>query len=297
MSLDLVSENRICERQTHEVALRMLNVGCGANFHSDWINLDLVALHANVVTHDLNNGLPFESESLDVVYHSHVLEHLDPGGGHALLLECFRVLKPGGILRIVVPDLERIADLYLEMHDRAWDGDEVAKTDYSWMKLELLDQLVRERSGGRMGPYMSDPEIKNSDFVRSRVGDEYSRCSEHPCWAGGKATPNDRPKIGLRMLREWLARKFVWLFLGRAGENAFREGIFRSSGEIHRWMYDRHSLREVCHRVGFSDFEVMSASQSGIPGFGSYDLDILEHEIRKPDSLFVECMKPVLNIS
>ena len=293
MSVDLIRENRASELRSVEASLRMLNVGCGMQFHSDWVNVDLIANHEGVIAHDLNDGLPFKTASFDVVYHSHVLEHVDPSSGHALVMECLRVLKPGGVLRIVVPDLERIVELYLEMHFRAWEGEEGAKTDYTWMKLELLDQLVRDRSGGRMGQYMSDPKIKNSDFVRSRVGDEYSRCSGHPCWGNASTVPSKKPKNTLRVFREWLVRKFAWLVLGRSGEEAFCEGMFRHSGEVHRWMYDRFSLREICERVGFTEFEVMSAFHSNIPRFNYYGLDVLGEEIRKPDSLFVECVKPV----
>jgi hypothetical protein len=56
--------------------------------------------------HDLSKGIPFESDSVDAVCHSHVLEHLDRPVAGAFLKETLRVLKPGGIYRIVVPDFE-----------------------------------------------------------------------------------------------------------------------------------------------------------------------------------------------
>ena len=83
----------------------MLNLGCGKIFHPDWVNVDLISNNPHVVAFDLNLGIPFAAESFDIVYHSHILEHLERPYAEHLLQECFRVLKPGGLLRVVVPDL------------------------------------------------------------------------------------------------------------------------------------------------------------------------------------------------
>jgi SAM-dependent methyltransferase len=57
--------------------------------------------------------LPFKDESVEAVFTSHVLEHFPRHIGLALMKEVRRVLKPGGILRVTVPDLELVAKLYL----------------------------------------------------------------------------------------------------------------------------------------------------------------------------------------
>lgn len=273
---------------------RMLNIGCGRRYHRDWVNLDLESNDSSVIRHDVNKGIPFEQGRFDAVYHSHILEHLDPADGQKLIQECYRVLKPGGVLRIVVPDLECIARLYLEMHQEAWSGDETSQINYNWMKLELLDQLVRRDSGGQMGRYMASREIKNSEFVRSRIGDEFSICQTH----GQTAPPASLSllqRIG-RMssgLRQNLSRKLVRLLLGTEAVVAFDEGLFRREGEIHRWMYDRFSLRKLTESVGFENFTVCEAFESQIADYASYELDAVDELIRKPDSIFVECQKPL----
>ena len=273
-----------------------LNIGCGRQYHHDWINLDLETDDPNVLRHNVIHGLPFAENHFDVIYHSHILEHLKPENGANLMDECYRVLRPGGVLRIVVPDLERIASLYLEMHDQAWQGDDQSKVDYNWIKLELLDQLVREYSGGRMGRYMANPEIQNSDFVRSRVGEEFWICRSPEVLEQGQQNTklgwSQRIQAWFIGLRERLARRSVRLLMGRAAEEALDEGLFRSRGEIHRWMYDRLSLRELCEKAGFVDFRVMAGHQSQIENFQAYQLDVVEQVVRKPDSLFVECVKP-----
>jgi predicted SAM-dependent methyltransferase len=67
----------------------------------------VATLRGNVfVHHDLRHGIPLVDASVDVVYSSHFLEHLSRSQGLALLDECRRVLRPGGLLRVTVPDAE-----------------------------------------------------------------------------------------------------------------------------------------------------------------------------------------------
>ena len=155
----------------------MLNVGCGQRFHTDWVNVDLMPVDDSVQACDISKGLPFEDGQFDAVYHSHVLEHLQPDAGRALLSECLRVLKPGGVMRVVVPDLEQIASLYLQKHQLAWDGNG-KPSDYQWMKLELLDQLVRSRSGGEMGRFIVEDSVEDKTFAKQRIGHEFSLCDQ-----------------------------------------------------------------------------------------------------------------------
>ena len=62
---------------------------------------------------DITKGLPYTNGSVDVIYASHVLEHLYRDDALRLLNECKRVLKPDGIIRLVLPDLKKIASDYL----------------------------------------------------------------------------------------------------------------------------------------------------------------------------------------
>lgn len=75
------------------------------------------AAHQYGVRRATATRLPFRDASVDVVYSSHMVEHLDPGEVEAFLAECRRVMKPGGWLRVVVPDLERLIQAYIEDTD------------------------------------------------------------------------------------------------------------------------------------------------------------------------------------
>jgi len=66
------------------------------------------------VFHNLKYGIPLPNCSVDFIFSSHVLHHLHREEALALIREALRVLKPGGTIRITVPDLEVIVALYLE---------------------------------------------------------------------------------------------------------------------------------------------------------------------------------------
>jgi ubiquinone/menaquinone biosynthesis C-methylase UbiE len=57
--------------------------------------------------------LPFQTDTISAIYGSHVLEHLYQTDAQRLLVECKRVLKPGGVIRMVVPDLHSMVVDYL----------------------------------------------------------------------------------------------------------------------------------------------------------------------------------------
>ena len=70
------------------------------------------------VHHDLAHSLPFPDACADVVYSSHFLEHLFRDQAVRVLRESLRILRPGGILRVCVPDLAHAVDLYAQGRKR-----------------------------------------------------------------------------------------------------------------------------------------------------------------------------------
>lgn len=264
----------------------LLNLGCGSNFHPHWRNLDLVPQAQEVEQANLAQGIPCESNAADVVYHSHVLEHLTRSDAKAFVAECFRVLKPGGILRIAVPDLEQIAGYYLKSLRQAWEEpNSVHLANHQWMQLELLDQLLRKESGGDMGKYMVSPSIPNREFLDSRLGHEVAN-------AEAQSSREEKKPGFLQRLKSRLKRKVLRLCFGKDTLRELDIAAFRQSGEIHQWMYDRVSLRKLLNEQGFENFTVCEHEQSSIEDFASYELDFKDGKALKPDSLFVEATKP-----
>jgi len=264
------------------MSLRCLNLGCGERFHADWVNLDIRPAGPAVQQWDLARELPFPDGSFDVVYHSHLLEHLSKSNGARLLRECFRVLRSGGVIRVAVPDLERIARLYLEVLDKSLAGDRASQGRYDWMVLEMYDQAVRDAPGGEMLAYLRRDPIPEQAFIASRLGGELRRIL-----ASSSSQPAAR-----RPLWNLLTRKLARLALGRRGIQAHDLGVFRLSGETHRWMYDRYSLARVLTEAGFQMPCAKGAAESAIPSWAGFQLDTEpDGSAYKPDSLYMEATR------
>jgi SAM-dependent methyltransferase len=101
-----------------------VHLGCGDDLRAGWVNIDLdprpgalppgaSAAGTVYIAHDLRRGLPLEDGSCDLVYSSHLLEHLDPRHGLYLMRECHRALRPGGVFRAALPDFRGLFDAYL----------------------------------------------------------------------------------------------------------------------------------------------------------------------------------------
>ena len=153
----------------------MLNLGCGHRFHSAWINVDIVPQHPSVLRADISRAIPFPDRHFDVVYHSHVIEHLRVDDVDRFLRECRRVLKPGGIIRVATPDLERLCEAYLEKLRAA------AVSDHEWLVIEMLDQTVREQSGGAMLEYSGKIPTERSLRARAHRRGRPRAAGVHSC--------------------------------------------------------------------------------------------------------------------
>jgi predicted SAM-dependent methyltransferase len=89
-----------------------LNLGCGRTHLEGWVNVDYdVGTHPDLVW-NLKRRLPFPDGSVAAVFHEHLLEHLPLSAAPSFMRECRRVLRPGGVLRVAVPDFGRYARDY-----------------------------------------------------------------------------------------------------------------------------------------------------------------------------------------
>jgi predicted SAM-dependent methyltransferase len=98
---------RVRRRYKHGRDL-LLNVGCGDRGKPGWVNLDFSSCPGVNCVYDCRKDLPFSDNSVRFVFTEHFLEHIDYTEELPLFLsECCRVLQPGGVIRIVVPDAEK----------------------------------------------------------------------------------------------------------------------------------------------------------------------------------------------
>jgi predicted SAM-dependent methyltransferase len=113
-------KNKFFKQKSKYQNKEYLHLGCGPNIFCNWVNLDahtkksiLSLTQDEIFRHDLRKRLPFSNNCFTGIYTEHCLEHLNPKESFDVLSECFRVLKNGGTLRVIVPDAEKYAKYYL----------------------------------------------------------------------------------------------------------------------------------------------------------------------------------------
>jgi predicted SAM-dependent methyltransferase len=120
--------------------------------------------HANAVAR-----IPHASGSVDALYSSHMIEHLDRREARGFLAECRRVLKPGGILRIVVPDLR------ITVEDYVAKGNADVFLDHLQLELDkphgLRGHLRNILVGGRNHHWLYDGRSISALIARSGFSD------------------------------------------------------------------------------------------------------------------------------
>jgi predicted SAM-dependent methyltransferase len=87
-----------------------LNIGAGPNPLPGWINTDLYA-RPDVMSMDATKRFPFDDEIFSHIWTEHMIEHVPQRAGEFMLCECFRVMRPGGRIRVATPDMRFLIGL------------------------------------------------------------------------------------------------------------------------------------------------------------------------------------------
>jgi SAM-dependent methyltransferase len=93
--------------------IRRLNWGCGGEPEPGWINSDIKDGPGIDISCDIREGLPLEAGSIDYIASIHALPELPYPDLEPALVELHRVLRPDGVLRLSLPDLDRAIRAYL----------------------------------------------------------------------------------------------------------------------------------------------------------------------------------------
>jgi predicted SAM-dependent methyltransferase len=115
-----------------------LNLGCGTDIKDGFINVDFVPNNGIDLVANLNYELPFPSDSVDFIYLSHVLEHLDCPS--KFLLEAHRIMKIGATIEIIVPHRDH-NNAYSIFHTQYFDEnsfDDLSQTSSSLQNKNLF---------------------------------------------------------------------------------------------------------------------------------------------------------------
>jgi len=143
--------NRLLIRQyTSSGSVKKLHLGCGSHVLPGWLNTDWNSSNS-VAYLDFTKRFPFNNDTFDYAFTEHGIEHIPYTLGQRMLREVFRVLKPGGKIRVVTPDFA-----FLEALHQAEKSD-VQKAYITWASEQFL--------GGSAPPAAEMHVINN--FVRN----------------------------------------------------------------------------------------------------------------------------------
>jgi len=111
--------------------MKKLHIGCGNRYIPGFVHIDARKLpHVDYVASADKLDM-FDNDSVDLIYACHVLEHFGRQEIEHVLREWYRVLKVGCVLRLAVPDFEKLAEVYQKTKDiRLILGSLVGRQDY-----------------------------------------------------------------------------------------------------------------------------------------------------------------------
>jgi SAM-dependent methyltransferase len=244
----------------------------------------------NVMAHSLAQPLPFPDQSFDAVYCFHSIEHLNPRANERFMREVYRLLAPNGIYRVATPDLEFLATEYLaRLHEQSAGASPKNYARYRWALCNLIDQCVRETSGGEQLEAIRRGEFTR-EYVKHMNGDSYDPFFQS---AAASAAPIERKgavelvKKPLRLLRQ-IARNIV---RPRRSDDP-KKLYFARTYERNLWLFDRISLARLFTDAGFRDITVADYRTSSIPDWDRYNFDQSAYgDYALEPSLFMEATK------
>jgi predicted SAM-dependent methyltransferase len=102
---------RLLRRYLQDRPEPKLHIGGGWRLLDGWLNTD-IAIVPGVFHMDAAKPFPLRDAAFDYVFTEHMIEHISYPGAVSMLGECFRVMRPGGVIRVVTPDFSALLRLY-----------------------------------------------------------------------------------------------------------------------------------------------------------------------------------------
>lgn len=96
-----------------------LHLGCGDYWYENYINIDINIYGGTDMLWDLRKGLPFQPEVVEIIEAYEVFEHFSPNEAYELLEDWKRVLIPDGVIKISVPNMDKLIELYGQNKDKS----------------------------------------------------------------------------------------------------------------------------------------------------------------------------------
>ena len=161
-----------------------INLGAGSRWrHDNWLGLDEAC--GEKLTE--NTTFSFEDKSISYVYSSHFFEHITDSVAENLIEETYRVLKPSGVLRLVVPDFREFFKRY-KSNDVEWyskigftgrpDWPPPMRGDLTYIMLHFMSNFdIYDRpphNGGRL-TYRGPPQVDKEEVREKSISLDFAQ--------------------------------------------------------------------------------------------------------------------------
>ena len=93
---------------------KYLQIGCQNHPMKGWLNADINPMHDEVILMDATKRFPLPDNTFDTVFSEHMIEHIGFPEGQFMVNECYRIMKPGAVIRLSTPDIKFLIELYRE---------------------------------------------------------------------------------------------------------------------------------------------------------------------------------------
>jgi predicted SAM-dependent methyltransferase len=197
----------------------MLNVGAGRFRHRDWINVDLKVSSLSIdwrdsdINHDLLSYtlLPFHDDTVDAIYSSHTMEHISQDAVDFFFVDAKRILKPGAIMRISVPNTDLAINAFLRCDRRFFEefySERLKDTPlYNLLVRYVATQAVNTKFSGNSLHIIDRLENMNYNQILAFLCELCEKCDlkyqalnfmDHVNWFNEKKLINTFKKAGFK---------------------------------------------------------------------------------------------------
>ena len=165
----------------------ILNLGGGSVLNERWLTADMDP-RSDVWT-DITQPLPFPDASVDIVYLEEVIEHISRPLGASLLIECLRILKPGGTLRLTTPSLDYFVGLPLDNESSVREINDIFNLHghrHIYSEWEMQHLLITTGFSKVAKSSYRDPDARCGEFDShpERFPEAVAECSQY--WEASK---------------------------------------------------------------------------------------------------------------
>ncbi len=241
-NLDLYSQNEKTLKPLY------LNIGCGKFFHPLWHGLDYDndyykpdSLDFNIDLNEIRE-LPIESNSLEIIYCSHVIEHLTDATLEVLFSEIYRILKKGGLCRVICPN----ADLYYrayQLNDSSfWKYPNAYGIKYSSIHMAFVDFFASVLTP-------EHPFTKCEKATQKQITDKFSTLSQNAFFDYFKQMIPDNAEYSGKFPADhinWFTSKKLIELISRFGfTSVYQSGFLQSaSGKMRNFLLFDNTVPE-----------------------------------------------------